>query len=142
MLEGREDAGGGVTLMVPWLERRQDQEHVYGSQKLFETPAQQEEYIRTWLRDTAGLPEASEKLRIEWYTAWQNKVENSLYSMGDITALIPEDEVDIMILEEPEHLNWYRAPGESNYFVLFVSNEKYGKSLTYFDFMYYVFSFR
>jgi len=113
MLEGREDAGGSVTLMIPWLERRQDQEHVYGAQKLFETPAQQEEYIRTWLRDTAGLPEASEKLRIEWYTAWQNKVENSLYSMGDITALIPEDEVDIMILEEPEHLNWYRAPGDS-----------------------------
>ena len=33
--------------------------------------------------------------------------------MGDITALISEDEVDICILEEPEHLNWYRAPGDS-----------------------------
>ena len=44
---------------------------------------------------------------------WQNKAENSVYSMGDITALIPKDEVDICILEEPEHLNWYRAPGDS-----------------------------
>ena len=46
------------------------------------------------------------QLNIEWYTAWQNKAENSLYSMGDITALIPADKVDICILEEPEHLNW------------------------------------
>ena len=30
--------------------------------------------------------------------------------MGDITALIPDDEADACILEEPEHLNWYRAP--------------------------------
>jgi hypothetical protein len=107
MTEGRDEAGGSVTLMIPWLERRQDQEQVYGSQKLFETPAEQEQYIRTWLRDTANLPSASEKLGIEWYTAWQNKAENSIYSMGDITALIPDDKVDIMILEEPEHLNWY-----------------------------------
>ena len=33
--------------------------------------------------------------------------------MGDITALIPKEEIDICILEEPEHLNWYRAPGDS-----------------------------
>jgi digalactosyldiacylglycerol synthase len=32
--------------------------------------------------------------------------------MGDITALVSADDIDICILEEPEHLNWYRAPGE------------------------------
>jgi len=112
LVNGREDQGGSVTLMLPWVERMSDQERVYGKEKSFQTPAQQEEYIRSWLRDTASMPEASEQLKISWYTAWQERAENSLYSMGDITALISADDVDICILEEPEHLNWYRAPGE------------------------------
>lgn len=33
--------------------------------------------------------------------------------MGDLTMMIPAGEADICILEEPEHLNWYRAPGKS-----------------------------
>eukprot|EP00566_Odontella_aurita_P001677 CAMPEP_0113546674 /NCGR_PEP_ID=MMETSP0015_2-20120614/11934_1 /TAXON_ID=2838 /ORGANISM="Odontella" /LENGTH=897 /DNA_ID=CAMNT_0000447149 /DNA_START=463 /DNA_END=3153 /DNA_ORIENTATION=- /assembly_acc=CAM_ASM_000160 len=113
MTTGRADAGGSVTLMLPWLERPSDRDRVYGKNRQFETRDEQEEYIRTWLRDTASMEQASEDLKIQWYTAWQNVAENSVYSMGDITALIPADEVDICILEEPEHLNWYRAPGES-----------------------------
>ncbi|CAN0084369.1 unnamed protein product [Ectocarpus sp. 13 AM-2016] len=31
--------------------------------------------------------------------------------MGDITRLIPDDEADVCIMEEPEHLNWFRATG-------------------------------
>jgi hypothetical protein len=27
--------------------------------------------------------------------------------MGDITALVPDEQADFCILEEPEHLNWY-----------------------------------
>jgi hypothetical protein len=107
MTDGRDEAGGSVTLMLPWLERIIDQETVYGVNRVFDSPMAQEEYIRTWIRDTANLSAASERLRIKWYTAWQSKVENSVYSMGDITALIPAEEVDICILEEPEHLNWY-----------------------------------
>lgn len=107
LTDGRAEAGGSVTLMLPWLERIIDQEAVYGVNRVFDSPTAQEEYIRTWIRDTAKLPEASERLRIKWYTGWQNKVENSVYSMGDITALMPAEEVDICILEEPEHLNWY-----------------------------------
>ena len=107
MTEGRKEAGGSVTLMLPWLERRQDQEAVYGAHRIFETPEAQEEYVRTWLRETAKLVEASEILNIKWYTAWRSKAEDSVYSMGDITALIPAEAVDICILEEPEHLNWY-----------------------------------
>jgi len=34
--------------------------------------------------------------------------------MGDVSALIPEEEADVCVLEEPEHLNWYRAPFTSN----------------------------
>ena len=31
---------------------------------------------------------------------------HSIFPMGDITGLIPDEEADICILEEPEHLNW------------------------------------
>jgi hypothetical protein len=113
LCKGRKEAGGSATLMLPWLERREDQERVYGADKTFDKPEDQEEYVRNWLKNSAKMVDASEELNIEWYTAWQNRVENSVYSMGDIVATISEDDVDIMVLEEPEHLNWYRAPGES-----------------------------
>jgi digalactosyldiacylglycerol synthase len=110
---GRKPAGGNVTLMVPWLERKLDQMSVYGPNNTFTTPFEQEQYIRRWLNESANMPSASQEIHIEWYTAWQNKVENSIYSMGDITANLSSTQYDICILEEPEHLNWYRAPGES-----------------------------
>ena len=106
LTKGRKEAGGSVTLMLPWLERPVDQARVYGENNTFESPEEQEEYIRTWLRDAANLQQPSQDLIIRWYTAWQNPVENSIYSMGDITALIPSESVDVCILEEPEHLNW------------------------------------
>jgi len=92
--------------MLPWLERPGDQERVYGAGRGFALPADQEAFVRQWLKDSAKLPQASEELNIEWYTGWQNKVENSIYSMGDITALIPDDACDIMILEEPVRGDW------------------------------------
>jgi len=114
LCRGRREAGGSVTIMLPWLERPEDQINVYGAgddgRPMFENPEDQEAFIRDWLRESANLHEAAEELNIMWYTAWQNKVENSIYSMGDITALIPSEDVDICILEEPEHLNWCVCP--------------------------------
>jgi hypothetical protein len=106
LTKGRKPLGGSITLMLPWLKRKSDQERVYGVDNTFETPEAQEDYIRSWLRDDAGFVEASQELKIQWYTGWQNKVQNSIYSMGDITALVSADDFDICILEEPEHLNW------------------------------------
>ena len=65
--------------MLPWVEREEDQKRVYGSEKMFASPEDQEGYIRTWLRDTANMKEASVELNIKWYTAWQEVLENSLY---------------------------------------------------------------
>jgi hypothetical protein len=113
LTEGRTAAGGSVTLMIPWLERPEDQERVYGKNQVFKSSEEQTTYIQNWLRNDAKMPTAADELQIRWYTAWHNKIENSIYSMGDITALVGNDEIDICILEEPEHLNWYRAPGES-----------------------------
>ena len=111
--QGRREVGGNVTLMIPWLERPVDQMSIYGKNNIFATQDEQEQYIRNWLNESANMVEASQDLHIEWYTAWQNKVENSIYSMGDLTANLSSTQYDICILEEPEHLNWYRAPGES-----------------------------
>jgi len=110
---GRKQAGGSVTIMLPWVERPDDQKRIYGEEAKFAGPEDQEQFIRKWLRETANMKDASEELNIRWYTAWQEVLENSLYSMGDIIGLIPEEECDICVLEEPEHLNWYRAPGEN-----------------------------
>lgn len=97
MCAGRAEAGGSVTILLPWLERYADQIRVYGEDKAFTTRSEQEEYVRNWLRAIAGMEMASSELKIRWYTAWQERAENSIYSMGDITSLIPEDEADICV---------------------------------------------
>ena len=97
MCAGRAEVGGSVTILLPWLERDADQTRVYGKGKAFKSRGEQEKYVRSWLCDTAGMEDASTELRIRWYTAWQERAENSIYSMGDITSLIPEDEADICV---------------------------------------------
>jgi len=89
MTAGRKEAGGKVTLMLPWLEGEADRDKIYGKERSFDTSEEQEEWIRSWLKDTAGLKEASEVLNIAWYIGRHETLENSIYSMGDITAMIP-----------------------------------------------------
>ena len=86
---GRAKKGGSVTLMIPWLELESDRLAIYGKDRVFESPEEQEVWIRTWLRETADLKQASKELKIKWYTGRVEKLENSIYSMGDITALLP-----------------------------------------------------
>ena len=92
---GRAERGGKVTIMIPWLERDEDRKKLYGDRN-FDSKEEQEQFVREWLRDTAGMEKASEELNIAWYTGWVETLENSVYSMGDITALIPVCEMMIM----------------------------------------------
>jgi len=95
---GRKQAGGSVTIMLPWVERPDDQKRIYGAEAKFASPEDQEQYIRKWLRETADMKDASEELNIRWYTAWQEVLENSLYSMGDIIGLIPVSSLLLHVL--------------------------------------------
>ena len=104
-----------VTLVIPWLELEEDRLELYGSSNQFANQTAQEQYIRSWLRDDAGMPaEADEELglRILWYPARYHPGLKSIFAMGDLISLIPEEDADVVVLEEPEHLNWYRAPGD------------------------------
>jgi hypothetical protein len=89
-----------VTLVIPWLELPEDQQQVY--HQIFETKEEQELYVRNWLRDSAGMVDASEKLNLVFYTARYHAELGSVFAMGDIIEQLPQDELDVCILEEPE----------------------------------------
>ncbi|KAK2971831.1 hypothetical protein RJ640_000995, partial [Escallonia rubra] len=71
-----------VTLVIPWLSMK-DQEYLYPNKITFNLPSEQEKYVREWLEERTG------------------------FKSRDITEIIPDEEADIVVLEEPEHLTWY-----------------------------------
>jgi hypothetical protein len=121
-----------VTLVIPWLELDDDQTNLYG--RVFDSEAAQEAYIRQWLHDDAGMADVASELQILFYPARYHAGLGSIFAMGDIIEAISSDSssgggdvvnsnntdhgggsdsMDVCILEEPEHCNWYRAPGDS-----------------------------
>jgi hypothetical protein len=56
--------------------------------------------------------EEEENLKILFYPSKYNEGFGSIFPSVDICALIPEEEADCAILEEPEHLTWLRVPKE------------------------------
>ena len=109
-----------VTLVLPWLEVSDDRVALYGSDWEAATPERQEAYIRQWLSESAQLPlEASLEsngIVIQWYPARYHKSLSSIFALGDLCELIPPNTNNmICILEEPEHVNCYRAPGRESW---------------------------
>ncbi|CAM9437142.1 unnamed protein product, partial [Chrysoparadoxa australica] len=102
---------GMVTLMLPYLEV-DDQHTVFPEGTTFSTPEEQGVRVKAWLED-AGMAKEADRLNLVFYPGRYHSDYGSIFPMGDITKLVPRHEADICILEEPEHLNWYRAPGES-----------------------------
>ena len=97
-----------VTLVIPWLELGEDRLHLYGPNINFTTPEEQELYIRKWLREEAEMPaeaDAETGLNIFFYPARYHTSLKLIFAMGDIPSLIPDEDADVCILEEPEHLN-------------------------------------
>jgi hypothetical protein len=100
-----------ITLMVPFVQI-EDQEKLFPPGKRFETAAEQSAFLRQWLED-AGMADEAAALNIVWYPGRYLEVMGSIFPMGDITRLIKDEEADICIMEEPEHINWYRATGNN-----------------------------
>lgn len=103
-----------VTLVVPWLDDFDDQAKVYGT-KRFATPLEQEDYVRAWLRESASMPEEADPekgIQILWYPSQYVAALGSIFPKGDICSLVKDEDADVCILEEPEHLNWLRPEGE------------------------------
>ena len=134
-----------VTLMIPWLETREEQAKVYGSKNVFETPEEQEAWTRTYSRErilnnttndnsepdnlttekeenenmevgdetttttATATDDEVDNLQIRFYPAKYHNLFGSIFATVDICALIPQEEADIAILEEPEHLTWFRS---------------------------------
>jgi hypothetical protein len=58
----------------------------------------------------ATVTEEEELLRIRFWEGSYHAGFGSIFPTEDICSLIPEKEADVAILEEPEHLNWFRVP--------------------------------
>mmetsp|Transcript_14992 Transcript_14992/g.22887 ORF Transcript_14992/g.22887 Transcript_14992/m.22887 type:complete len:549 (-) Transcript_14992:81-1727(-) len=103
-----------VTLVLPWLISSEHRVALYGSQWENATQKDQEIYIRQWLAQELPL-EANEKnggIKIVWYSAKYHARYGSIFAVVDICSLFGSEQLDVCFLEEPEHLNVYRAPGK------------------------------
>ena len=64
----KERPEGMITLMVPWLEK-EDQDIAYPENVRFTSPDEQREYVKKWLIEDAQLPLAAKRLKISFYSA-------------------------------------------------------------------------
>lgn len=48
-------------------------------------------------------------LQFSWYPSRYYPALGSIFPTGDICKQIPDEDADFCILEEPEHLNWFRS---------------------------------
>lgn len=98
-------AGYNITLMLPWL-KKEDQLKVFPNGLTFKKPRLQEQYVRWWCAERASV--STDFLRIRWYPGQYVAFHDSVFqSIDDISSLVPPSERDAVILEEPEHLNWF-----------------------------------
>ncbi|GAA0146571.1 hypothetical protein LIER_06492 [Lithospermum erythrorhizon] len=97
------DGDRKITLVIPWLTRH-DQEHVYPNNMVFSSTTEQEKYVRQWVEERTGF---SSSFTIRFYPGKFDLEKRSILALGDITEAIPDIELDIAVLEEPEHLTWY-----------------------------------
>ncbi|XP_039008179.1 digalactosyldiacylglycerol synthase 2, chloroplastic-like [Hibiscus syriacus] len=92
-----------ITLVIPWLSLK-DQKLVYPNNTKFGSPSEQESYIRQWLDERIAFIAG---FTIRFYPGKFAVDKRSILPVGDISKIIPDEEADIAVLEEPEHLTWF-----------------------------------
>ncbi|KAI3441815.1 Glycos_transf_1 domain-containing protein [Psidium guajava] len=97
------DGERNITLVIPWLSSN-DQGLVYPCNIMFSSPSEQEMYVRQWLEERTGFKFA---FSIRFYPGKFSRDKRSILPVGDIAELISDEEADVAVLEEPEHLTWY-----------------------------------
>jgi hypothetical protein len=80
-----------VTLVIPWL-AAPDQHMVFPGNTVFDTPEQQEEFVRGWVRKRTGLPC---NFKIKFYPGHYAAEKCSILPVGDPTQYIPDSEVTL-----------------------------------------------
>ena len=107
--------GYATTLVLPWLLPSQ-QPKLFPESLTFVEPAQQEEWIRAWLSRAGFGAEEMRNLKVRWYPAiYEDFLGAAIQRSGvDITQIVPQDERDVAILDEPEHLCWYHQGAQWN----------------------------
>ena len=97
------DGTRSVTLMIPWL-AKSDQARVFPNNMTFESPEDQEVYVRDWVKQRTGF---ASDFQVTFYPGRYAPEKCSILPVGDPTAYVPDSAADVAILEEPEHLTWY-----------------------------------
>jgi len=105
-----EGESGSVTLVIPWLESPQDRNKLYGPTNEFNDAKEQEEWIRSYCRERCNMVEEEKELKMIFYPAFYLAGFGSIFPKVDLCNFIPKELVDVAVLEEPEHLNWFRMP--------------------------------
>lgn len=107
---------GSVALVIPWLESSEEREKLYGSANKFSDGPQgmkeQELWIKQYAKERCDMEIESNELKYIWYPAFYLAGFGSIFPKVDLCNYIPSELVDVAILEEPEHLNWFRMPDE------------------------------
>ena len=78
-----------VTLMIPWLGKH-DQRAIFPDGKIFDTPDQQEAYVREWAQKRTGF---KSNFRVTFYPGRYAAEKGSILPVGDPTKYIADHEV-------------------------------------------------
>eukprot|EP00879_Flechtneria_rotunda_P010803 GHRR01011289.1.p1 GENE.GHRR01011289.1~~GHRR01011289.1.p1 ORF type:complete len:484 (+),score=165.02 GHRR01011289.1:149-1600(+) len=95
-----------IVLVVPFLPV-QDQIRIFPEGITCSTPEQQAALIKAWATEHSNLPEVN--FKVLFYQARYFPASRCIFAVEDICKLVPRDQVCLVLLEEPEHLNWYRS---------------------------------
>ncbi|KAJ1478214.1 hypothetical protein T484DRAFT_1630112, partial [Baffinella frigidus] len=102
--------GHRVTLCVPFLDPDDQQKVFPDGAPSFATPSEQRAYIRDWMCENIPSSPSDPEFNIAFYRARYPPPPPSLFgSRGAKWSRDGGGSRDMAILEEPEHLNWYKV---------------------------------